>query len=188
MMRRHLPNLITLLRFLLLPVFVLAILEGARYRAISVLALIAFSDWLDGTLARSWHVESRFGAILDPLADKLCQMTALALLALEVHDAFTPVPVWFLVLVGARELLLFYGALRIRLSRGRVRVEARAEGKLSTLLVFLVLFLALLGVRPALVWAGALLTAPVVIAAAVRYTVEGSRQLTPGGGAPPAPR
>lgn len=172
-MKRHLPNAVTVLRFALLPVFVVLLLRGRHAPAAAALAAIAFTDWLDGFLARRWGVASRFGALLDPVADKLVQVTALGLLAVRGL-----VPAWFLGLVLGREVFLLYGALRIRRRRGRLSVQARLEGKLSTLLVYLVCFAALLGAPGGLVDAGVWAAALFVIASSVRYTLEGRRQFT----------
>jgi cardiolipin synthase len=179
---RYLPNAITLVRIALIPVFACFVLAGDRALALSTIALIGFSDWLDGWLARRFGLQTPSGAFLDALADKLAQVTALALLALSTGTHFTRIPRWFFALVLAREVLLVYGAVRVRGSRRRVSIRARWEGKLSTLCVFLIVFASLLGADPSLVLVGALLAAPVVVAAAVRYTMEGRRQLKDGGG------
>jgi cardiolipin synthase len=166
-----LPNAVTLLRFALLPPFVLLLLDERLPAAAAALAAIAFTDWLDGFLARRWRVTSRFGALLDPVADKLVQATAVAMLVLR-----GAVPAWFLGLVLAREAFLLYGAVRIRRRRGRLSVQARLEGKLSTLLVYAVCCAALLGAPRGVVHAGVAAAALFVIASSVRYTLEGRRQ------------
>ena len=71
------PNAITALRLALLPVFGWYVVDDRPITASVVLALIGFSDVLDGYLARKWNVMSRLGAFLDPLADKLAQITGL---------------------------------------------------------------------------------------------------------------
>jgi cardiolipin synthase len=170
-LKRHLPNAVTLLRFALLPLFVLLFLDERLAAAAAALAASAFTDWLDGFLARRWKVASRFGALLDPIADKLVQAAAVALLAWR-----GAVPPWFLGLVLGRELFLLYGAVRIRRRRGRLSVQARLEGKVSTLLVYLVCCAALVDAPRGLVDAGVLVAAFFVIASSVRYTLEGRRQ------------
>jgi CDP-diacylglycerol--glycerol-3-phosphate 3-phosphatidyltransferase/cardiolipin synthase len=78
-----LPNLLTLLRLLLIPVFVIVFylpFEWAREAATGLFVLAAVTDWLDGYLARRMELESAFGAFLDPVADKLMVATALVLI------------------------------------------------------------------------------------------------------------
>lgn len=82
----HIPNALTLARFALIPVFVAMVLaaDGAgSYAAAAVFALAGATDQVDGWLARRWHVESRFGKLADPLADRLMIDAAVILLAYE---------------------------------------------------------------------------------------------------------
>lgn len=176
-MHRHIPNVITALRLAALPVAAWALLKGDRPLTLTLVGLIALSDWLDGFLARRWNVASRFGAILDPLADKLTQFTLLVLLAFGGRAEFGTIPGWFAGLVLAREIWLVYGALRIRLHKGSVEIKARWEGKLSTLLVFVLLFAALLN-APQL-WLDLLCyaTAPLIVISAVQYYRAGRAQV-----------
>ncbi|MHC4932502.1 MAG: CDP-alcohol phosphatidyltransferase family protein [Planctomycetota bacterium] len=173
---RHLPNLLTILRFILLPLFIYAVCNGERTLAVATLAVIAASDGLDGWIARTYRVATPFGALFDPVADKVVQVTALALLAAEVNPAFEPIPAWFLGVVVARDLLLLYGTLRIGRRHHKVVVQVRWEGRLSTSLVFLLLFGVLLGGDSNFVWAVVVVTTPVVCAAAIRYVLAGRKQ------------
>jgi cardiolipin synthase len=174
---RRLPNAITVLRLLLVPVFGWAIVTGKAWLAPALLVALALSDWLDGFLARRYRAESRLGMLLDPLADKLAQLTGLFLLVWAPHRVFTAIPGWFLSLVLMRELLLVYGALRVRLSRGAVHVRPRLEGKISTGAVFVLLLAACLGVGDRAVLILCLLGAPFVLVSGVRYVVDGHRQM-----------
>ena len=97
-----LPNLLSLLRLLGVPLFVYLLLgPHADLAALGVLMFAGFSDWLDGRLARAWHQESRLGELLDPLADRLYIVATLA--AFVVRDVIP----WQLaaVLVG-RDVVL----------------------------------------------------------------------------------
>jgi len=169
------PNAISAGRLLLVPLLAWLLLRRSMGAAAAVLLLSAVSDVVDGWLARRHAIASRLGALLDPVADKLTQATALALLALIGR-----LPWWLFALVLARELLLVYGAVRIRLARRKVTIRARFEGKLSTLLVFAVALAAMVGAGNRVVLLLSLATAPVIVAAAVRYTLDGRRQLAPG--------
>ena len=99
-----------------------------------------------------------------------------ALLA-EPHAAFTPVPAFFLALVLMREMMLVYGAVRVRLSRGRVSIRPRFEGKASTAAIFLLLLVACLGAPRWSVWTLVVLGAPFVVVSGVRYVIDGHQQM-----------
>ena len=106
----NLPNLLTLLRIVLVPVFALAYLApgGALYRwAGALFALAAFTDWLDGYLARRLGQTTRFGAFLDPVADKLIVVTALILLIGQHANLWLTLPG---IVIVSREI--FISALR----------------------------------------------------------------------------
>ncbi|GAA0427512.1 CDP-diacylglycerol--glycerol-3-phosphate 3-phosphatidyltransferase [Acrocarpospora corrugata] len=96
------PNLLSFLRLLGVPVFLWLILgPKADGWAIALLMLAGFSDWLDGKLARAWNQTSRLGRLIDPAADRLYILaTLLGLLLREI------IPWWLVALVLARDLLL----------------------------------------------------------------------------------
>lgn len=169
---RQIPNAITVLRIGLLPFFAQAVYGGDRPAALVLLGVIAFSDVLDGWLARRFSLTTPLGAFLDPLADKLAQVTALVMLALK-----DVIPVWFVALVFARELMLLYGALRIRQARRQVVIRPRIWGKLSTALVFAMVFGALLGLGDLFLTILLAVTTPVVVVSAAVYVRDGRRQL-----------
>ncbi|HEY9148277.1 MAG TPA: CDP-diacylglycerol--glycerol-3-phosphate 3-phosphatidyltransferase [Gammaproteobacteria bacterium] len=82
-MRFTIPNILTLLRIGLIPVFVICFylpIEGANILTTAIFGLAAVTDWLDGYLARKWQETSAFGAFLDPVADKLMVAAALVLI------------------------------------------------------------------------------------------------------------
>jgi len=181
---RRLPNAITVLRLLLVPVFGWSIAAGRPALAPALLLGLALSDWLDGFLARRYRAESRFGALLDPVADKVAQLTGLVLLAWAPRP-FTEIPGVFLALVLAREMLLLYGAIRVRLAHGSIRIRPRVEGKVSTGAVFGLLLAACLGAPRWAVWTLCGLGAPFVVASGVRYVIDGYRQMKGGGSGAP---
>ena len=100
-MRLTVPTLLTLLRILLIPVLVLVFylpFKWTNFAAAAVFALAAFTDWLDGWIARRYHQFSAFGAFLDPVADKLMVAVALFLI---VQGHPTPwMAFWAAVIVG----------------------------------------------------------------------------------------
>jgi CDP-diacylglycerol--glycerol-3-phosphate 3-phosphatidyltransferase len=112
--RRHIPNALTILRFAAIPVFVWLFLDAgddAAWGAGIFFAAAALTDQLDGFLARRWHVESAFGKVADPLADRLMIDVAVLLLCLDGR-----LPWLALAIVLARDALLIggYGLVKDR--------------------------------------------------------------------------
>ncbi len=94
-MHLNLPNLLTLLRILLLPVFVLVFylpFTGQYLVCAVIFAIAAITDWVDGYLARKLHQTTAFGAFIDPVADKLMVAIALVLIVSVYADAWLTIP------------------------------------------------------------------------------------------------
>ncbi len=142
-----LPNQITIGRILLIPVFVLLAVyyghsvagghadERLRYATIAVFLAAAFSDGIDGWIARRWRLKSPLGAILDPIADKGLMLAAI--ITLSVTRWPHELPLWYPVLVVARDLIILTGCGVLRLLDGRLDVKPSASGKISTFLQML---------------------------------------------------
>jgi cardiolipin synthase (CMP-forming) len=138
---RLLPNLLTASRLIASP-FVVWLLAQRRFRlALWVILAAAVTDWLDGFAARRLGVSGQFGVVLDPLADKV--LLAAVFLTL---GAIGLIPLWMLMLVIARDLVIVTGALLLRICKSVRRFRPSAVGKVSTffqvVLVLLVLILA----------------------------------------------
>jgi CDP-diacylglycerol--glycerol-3-phosphate 3-phosphatidyltransferase len=132
-LHRHIPNAITIVRFALVPVFVVLMLdatEGHSWPAGIVFAIAAVTDQIDGALARRWHVESEFGKYADPLADRL--MIDAAVLMLFVADRL---PWAALVIVFGRDILLIVGARFVQ-PRG-YEFSVNILGKTATWVLYL---------------------------------------------------
>jgi len=134
----HLPNFITGLRILLVPVLVVLLQHPTRLP--SLLAAITFflacwSDFLDGYLARRHGITTSFGKLLDPLADKLLVMAALVMLAAMPREP--RVPGWMVVLIVGRELVVT-GLRAVAVSEGVV-LAADELGKYKTIFQMLAL-------------------------------------------------
>jgi cardiolipin synthase (CMP-forming) len=96
-----LANQLTVLRILLIPVFVLLLVYDARIAALIVFLLTGISDCLDGYIARTWRQQTTLGTFLDPIADKLLMMTTFATLAL-----LEALPLLLTILLIARDVIL----------------------------------------------------------------------------------
>jgi cardiolipin synthase (CMP-forming) len=128
----QLPNALTLGRIVLIPVFVALMIEaegGPSWPAGIVFGVAGVTDQIDGFLARLWHVESRFGKIADPLADRLMIDAAVILLV-----AYGRLPWAALVVIAARDLLLLVG-WRALAPRG-IDIEVNWLGKAATWLLY----------------------------------------------------
>jgi len=131
----QLPNALTLLRLALIPAFVLMYLraeDGSSWAAGWIFLAAGLTDQLDGYLARRWRVESRFGQLADPLADRLMLDAAAILLALEGK-----LPWWAAAVVVARDVLLI-GGYKLLVPRD-YELSVSTLGKLATWLLYLAL-------------------------------------------------
>jgi CDP-diacylglycerol--glycerol-3-phosphate 3-phosphatidyltransferase len=129
----QLPNALTLARLALIPVFVALMVKAGdahTWPAGVVFGVAGVTDQVDGFLARRWHVESRFGKVADPLADRL--MIDAAVILLVVYGRL---PWAGLVVIGARDLLLVAG-WRILAPRG-IELDVNALGKAATWILYL---------------------------------------------------
>jgi cardiolipin synthase len=126
---RQLPNLVTILRLALAPVVIWLILDRRFGLALSLFAVAGASDALDGYLARRLGAASRFGALADPLADKLllsCSFPALSGVGL--------IPWWLTAVVIGRDVLILLGALTLWKLTPVRDFPPSVWGKLSTLI------------------------------------------------------
>ena len=108
-MRINIPNMLTLIRIALTPVFIIYFMSPAmedRLIAAVIFLLASLTDWYDGYLARKWNLTTRFGQFLDPVADKILVSAALVLFAMQDY-----VYGWMVWIIVVRDLLIT--ALRI---------------------------------------------------------------------------
>lgn len=145
---KRIADLLSLLRIVLVPVF-LAVAWATHHPpgwaasrglwrglALIILAISGISDWLDGYFARKSGKESRWGPLLDAAGDRAAQLSVVAFFALVEGPAFPSVPLWFLGVVLARDLLIGAGALTLRLAGRELVEEHRFHGRLATFLMF----------------------------------------------------
>lgn len=135
----NIPNLISLLRILLVPVFWIVFWSQSTYHlffGMVILALAGVTDIIDGYIARKHGLVTELGKILDPVADKLMVITAITSLY-----QIGLLPVWLLVLIIAKEACIVVGSLFIMFGY-RVRVSASKYGKAATVSVYIAMFYA----------------------------------------------
>jgi cardiolipin synthase len=134
----NVPNAITVARILLVPWIAWFTHERDYDTALWLFLLAAASDAADGLIARAWNLRTRFGAIADPIADKVTMLTVTLLLAGQGW-----LPWWLAAAIVARDVVIVGGALAYRLIVGRIEIAPTWLSKLNTALEFLLLAAAL---------------------------------------------
>ena len=131
------PNLLTVFRMVLIPVFVTLVFYQRFPWALSVFVVAGITDFFDGMLARRFDQRSSLGTILDPVADKLMMVTAFVVLSLRSvypHPipSHLPVPFWVTVTVISRDVFIVVGAAAINIMTGFRGFRPSWLGKIST--------------------------------------------------------
>jgi len=128
-----LPNLVTLLRIFLLPVFLWRIWQNDFRWALIIFFIAGISDGLDGLLARRLNQFSEFGEKLDPIADKLMLVTSFIILAIPGRG-YDPIPLWLTATVIARDVLILLVAVIVMAIWRFNRFRPSIYGKISTVI------------------------------------------------------
>ncbi|MDB6117977.1 MAG: pgsA2 [Verrucomicrobiaceae bacterium] len=184
-------NKISVFRIVLVPVFigfaaaygnsVGAGIGDERYRhaATFIFALAALSDALDGYIARHYNQQTRLGAILDPLADKLMMLGAIITLSVTAWPQ--QFPWWFPVIVILKDVVSIAGAFVIKHFAGKVHIQAHWTGKVSTVCQIVALLWVMLDIRllPAM-WSAAVAALFSVLSGGINLA-DGIRQLQSSG-------
>jgi len=172
-MQISIPNIITALRILIVPLFIILLINRQLGMALAVFIIAAVSDGLDGLLARLLNQRTLLGAYLDPIADKLLLMAAF--ISLAFMDL---TPAWLAVLVISRDVLILIGIAIFTLIHMPMTMRPSLISKLTTLCQLLTIAVILLDLQQTaatriahatLLWSTALLT----IASGLHYTYCG---------------
>ncbi len=127
----NLPNILTIFRILLIPVFVNLLIYGYFGWALITFVIATLTDGLDGLIARLANQRTKLGAYLDPMADKLLLTSSfLSLAILKV------IPVWTAVILVSRDLILVLGALILHLTQTSQEISPSWLGKTTTAVQF----------------------------------------------------
>jgi cardiolipin synthase len=129
-MAKHIPNILTMFRFVLIPFIVESLNEGNYILAFVFLTISGLTDVLDGFIARKFNFVTNFGKLIDPLADKATQVSVLTVLALQ-----NIIPLWILVIVLLKECIMIAGASF--LYGKELVVSSKWYGKLATVLFYI---------------------------------------------------
>jgi cardiolipin synthase len=172
----NLPNYITLFRVILIPFFINLMIYGYYREALLVFVVACITDALDGMIARLTKKKTQLGAFLDPMADKLLIVSAFVTLVL-----LGKLPVWLVIIIVSRDMILIMGSLIIYFTTHNLKIEPSIIGKITTAMQFVTVTLALvlitygteIGLMTILQWT----TAGVTIASGVQYVMRGMKMV-----------
>ena len=131
----NIPNILSIFRILLIPLFIYLYFLQSREAAAIVLVISASSDILDGIIARKFDMITHLGKFLDPCADKLTQAAVCCCLAIKHNELIILFVIYFL-----KELLMLIGGIII-LKSGKKIAPSKWFGKLSTCIIFVIIFM-----------------------------------------------
>jgi cardiolipin synthase len=123
------PNIITILRIIAVPIFTIYMINGDTLAALIIFVIASASDAVDGFIARVFHQKSALGAHLDPLADKILLITAYITLAI-----LKMIPSWLAVLTISRDVIILLGVLVLYMNRYPVKISPSLLSKATTCL------------------------------------------------------
>lgn len=135
-MLKYIPNILTVLRFFLIPFTVYFLVNDQYIVAIIFIVLSGLTDVLDGAIARKFHFITNFGKLIDPLADKITQLSLLGTLVLK-----NIIPLWILVIVLVKEAAMVAGASF--LYGKELVVSSKWYGKAATVLFYLAIIISM---------------------------------------------
>ncbi len=136
-MLKHVPNILTIIRFLMIPIILYSVIAGDYLLAFILFTISGLTDIADGCIARKFNLISNFGKLMDPLADKLTLVSMLTILVLKGM-----IPIWILIVVLIKEVTMVCGASFLY---GKdVVVYSRWYGKLATVLFYIAIVSSLL--------------------------------------------
>lgn len=129
-MFKHVPNILTIIRFLLIPIIIIFAIQNNYIATIIALTISGITDILDGYIARKFNFISDFGKLMDPLADKATQVALLVTLTIQKI-----IPIWIILVVVIKEFLMISGASF--LYGKELVVSSKWYGKLATVLFYI---------------------------------------------------
>jgi cardiolipin synthase len=133
------PNILTILRLLLVPCFLWASMEGRFVLAFVLFVVAATTDSLDGLIARRWNMHSKLGAFLDPAADKILMVCGVLYYTFAENVPVIRLPSWLTFAVFIRDFLIVFFAYLMYTRVQVTRFPPSIYGKISTILQMLAL-------------------------------------------------
>jgi len=136
-MKKHIPNILTICRILLIPFIVYFLAKNNYILTVIFLLISGLTDILDGFIARRFNLLSDFGKLMDPLADKLTQVSIVIVLVAKAL-----IPFWILVILIAKEIIMVSGASFLYGSN--TVVSSKWFGKLATVVLYIAIFFSII--------------------------------------------
>jgi cardiolipin synthase len=172
----NVPNILTILRIILIPVFIITSVYGRWDYSLYIFLGAAVTDKLDGMIARLSGTTTPLGSFLDPLADKFMLVTSFVVLTV-----YSFIPAWLAITVISRDIIIMIGWLLLAVSGNKVKVEPSRLGKLATATQFTFVTYVLVEfnysiLRPARPWL-VLLTAALATASGLQYIQRGLKKI-----------
>jgi cardiolipin synthase len=176
------PNVLSVLRMALVPLFIIAVIDGEAVKALVLFAVAGATDALDGVIARFWRQQTLLGTYLDPIADKLLLTSAYVVLTIPALNPELTIPLWVTVLVIARDVLIIVLGGVLHIVTGEISFPPLRIGKITTSAQIATVAVVLIGLAfdahrffallaPALIYATAALT----VLSGVGYIVRANR-------------
>ena len=167
-----LPNYITLIRVILIPFFINLMIYGYYREALGVFLVACLTDALDGMIARLTKTKTELGALLDPIADKLLILAAFVTLVL-----LGLLPIWLVIIVISRDVILVLGSLVIYVMGFELKARPTILGKATTVLQLFTVTLSLLltayGIETEWMYMAHGATAAGTVASGLQYVARG---------------
>lgn len=134
---KYVPNVLTVIRFLLIPIIITLLSQGKYIDAIIVFSISGITDILDGAIARKFDLITNFGKLIDPLADKFTQLSMLIMLTVK-----RIIPLWIVIVVFIKEFCMICGASF--LYKKELVVSSKWYGKAATTLFYIAIVVSLI--------------------------------------------
>lgn len=181
-MSLNLPNLLSLLRMGLVPLFIIALTRGEVGKALAIFVVAGVTDALDGFIARFWGQQTTLGTFLDPAADKLLMTAGYVVLTIDRLTPELTIPLWVTILVIARDVLIVITAAALYAAQDVRSFPPTFLSKVTTAVQVLALGLVLLAntladpgaVREVAEWT-VYVVAVLTVASGVGYVVRAGR-------------
>ena len=173
----NLANKISIGRIILIPFFISAIVYSRKDIALAFFLLAIVSDGVDGLIARSMKQKTRFGTIIDPVADKLLLISAYICLSVSGSMPFEfKMPPYVPIIVISRDVIIVLGSVMVHMITGSLEVKPSVIGKLTTFFQMVTIISVLVQFKYSYaVWNTMVL---LTIASGIDYVMKGSRLLT----------
>jgi len=171
------PNILSLIRILLVPVFIVLILNKKIFEGLLVFLIASSTDALDGFIARSFHQKTRLGQFLDPAADKLLMNASYIVLSISSLSYSNVIPIWLTGCVFGRDILIVSVSFFLYSITNKKYVSVTITGKLTTICqmgaLLLVLFFNWKEITPSFLMWFYYLTLILTIFSGINYAVKG---------------